>query len=526
MRRIPTYIVALVFLAMAILLIASCGSPSDPQSALRVDQTDPVTIDGVSTAPSPNTYLPQVMIDDVTYYLFGDPDLTMDIPEFCYTGYITSTVSLTQRVTENGQANFNVDEGAPYAKFGDGYAILWNGLWTLFVTEHDLLAGVLPTPQRVPRNAPESAPRLDVAFSGNNGSEQRVQAIQLTTSWGVTYEDGTGRAYEADSAHALQVRLIDYDAATLSAGSAGGRIDLLFSDDYPPQSVSAKRWNAEYATGSQDIMGVFDKFEYVEISNGSIAAVSDGFDYIYEVYATWANGSSYYAFRVECSSADPVGVADTEPIVSFLEIQTVHYEFKSEDGLADIVVEQLVISGHPDMEVEERLNQSLSDISRLHGPPTSGEIFYHLTCDYTILGGRYLSARIYLQYDHESAVHPWGSLYCITIDLLTGREIELTDIMEIDDRLLQKLNAREFDYSSDGESRIIGIDYGVLDDCDYDDFFRQISEYQPFTFSENSIWLIVGVPHAIGDYWVLAFPYGSIAELLQPWFSDTIRLNN
>ena len=304
MRRIPISIVALVFLAVALLLIASCGGPSGSDSALGVEHTDPEAIYSSSYTPSPNTFLPQVMIDDVIYYLSGSPNLTTDIPESCYTGYITSIVSLTQRVTENGQANFNVDEGSPYAQFGDGYAVLWNGSWTLFVTENDFIAGVMPTPQRIPGDTPESAPRLDVVFTGNNVSEQRVQAIQLTTSWSVTYEDGTGRGYEADSAHALQVRLIDYDTATLNIGGAGGRINLLFSDDYPPQSVSVKRWNAEYATGSQDIMGVLDKSDYVEASDGFIVAISDGFDYIYEVYATWANGSSYYAFRLECSPSE------------------------------------------------------------------------------------------------------------------------------------------------------------------------------------------------------------------------------
>jgi hypothetical protein len=88
---------------------------------------------------APNTFLPQVMLNDTIYYLDGGkkPDIT--IAESDYLGEIASTVPLTQVPIENGQANFNVDAGAPYAEYENGIVVLWNGEWTLFVVEAEFL---------------------------------------------------------------------------------------------------------------------------------------------------------------------------------------------------------------------------------------------------------------------------------------------------------------------------------------------------------------------------------------------------
>jgi hypothetical protein len=56
----------------------------------------------------------------------------------------------------------------------------------------------------------------------------------------------------------------------------------------------------------------------------------------------------------------------------------------------------------------------------------------------------------------------------------------------------------------------------------YEDFYRQISSYGSFSLSENSIGFIVWVPHAVGDYWLLAFPYDTVSELLNTWFIELV----
>ena len=82
-----------------------------------------------------------------------------------------------------------------------------------------------------------------------------------------------------------------------------------------------------------------------------------------------------------------------------------------------------------------------------------------------------------------------------------------------------RLFDRGFDLSYDGESEIIGLDEGILEEIDIDDFYWQISTFGSYTLSEKSVMLIVGVPHVIGDYWVLAFPYEILLELLHSWFT-------
>ena len=95
------------------------------------------------------------------------------------------------------------------------------------------------------------------------------------------------------------MRPSDFDEITLHLNSGNSEIELRFSDDYQPVSVTAQRWDAKYNTGTQDITDVIDIGEPVEINGSKILVSDDGNDYIYEVYATWAQGSSYYVFRTE-----------------------------------------------------------------------------------------------------------------------------------------------------------------------------------------------------------------------------------
>ena len=92
-----------------------------------------------SQQPSPpNTYLPQIMHDGVIYYFDGNNpmneefELTEDAPR------IQTTLSLSQIPTENGQANFG-EVGAPYIRYDDSIAVLWNNKWNHFVTMQELL---------------------------------------------------------------------------------------------------------------------------------------------------------------------------------------------------------------------------------------------------------------------------------------------------------------------------------------------------------------------------------------------------
>ena len=157
-------------------------------------------------------------------------------------------------------------------------------------------------------SAPEMAPQLDALLTTGSSPEQRVRAIQLATSWMFVDEDGNCSGIESDSPHALQLHPSEFAEVTLQlVDGNNNNIELHFSDNYPPESVSAQRWDTEYArsdqdAGAQDIDEALGKSEAVELDGSAIIVSDDGHDYIYFVHAVWPNGNSNYAFRTESAS--------------------------------------------------------------------------------------------------------------------------------------------------------------------------------------------------------------------------------
>jgi hypothetical protein len=139
---------------------------------------------------------------------------------------------------------------------------------------------------------PERTPLLEVSLSADNGV-QRAQAAQLTHSWQTVLPNGDGSGYVADAVHPLQIQ--DYSHVTLTL-VGDGKIALRW-DDYPPRSVTVRRWNAIYESTAD--ISVWDDSERIAFDGTGFAIADDGNDYIYEVYAKWPEGDSYYAFRVE-----------------------------------------------------------------------------------------------------------------------------------------------------------------------------------------------------------------------------------
>lgn len=150
---------------------------------------------------------------------------------------------------------------------------------------------------------PKTAPLLSLSLSSGDSQEQRIQAIQLTTSW--NYKTG---GYEADSFHPLQLDYDRFSKATLHLINEVNEIKMAFSGNYPPHSVSVQRWNAALLGDAHSFNEALDKGESVDVKGTTIYVPNDGYDYIYEVFATWQNGSSYYTF---CSEINVQGVTDS-----------------------------------------------------------------------------------------------------------------------------------------------------------------------------------------------------------------------
>jgi hypothetical protein len=142
---------------------------------------------------------------------------------------------------------------------------------------------------------------VDIYDNSRMQISRDIRAAQLTNDWYVVDETGDGFGYSSDSFHPLQ-KQDGYGDVTLNLNNSGA-ITLLFSDNYPPQSVSVQRWNAEYAgTDSPDI---WDKGESVNVTGNAFQVSDDGNDYIYEVYAKWHEGDSWYVFRIDSANVNP-----------------------------------------------------------------------------------------------------------------------------------------------------------------------------------------------------------------------------
>jgi len=159
-------------------------------------------------------------------------------------------------------------------------------------------------------NAPEQAPTLDISLVAEGFPEQHIQAIQLTTEWHLHFDDDTGYSYMTDSCHALQMLPDDFSESSFIADYTNYTITLNFSDNYLPETIAVQRWYAEYARGiNNDVSVLSENGESVEVDENSIYIRDDGHDYIYEVYARWQNGSSYYTFRVISDAASALSIS-------------------------------------------------------------------------------------------------------------------------------------------------------------------------------------------------------------------------
>ncbi|MCL2426982.1 MAG: hypothetical protein FWD05_11680 [Oscillospiraceae bacterium] len=150
-----------------------------------------------------------------------------------------------------------------------------------------------PDPIIVPEpDIPRNSPQLFVVFTEGEQSTQRIQSIQGVTNW--FWGDG---GYLSDSPHPLQIH---FDDATLFLNNQTGEIELEFSGEFMPIHITARRWSAEYATGTQPSDEMFNNWEEVEVNGKTIGVINDGNNYIYEVTATWPiySSTASYAFRV------------------------------------------------------------------------------------------------------------------------------------------------------------------------------------------------------------------------------------
>ena len=194
--------------------------------------------------------------------------------------------------------------------------LIASGLQVIIKRVVDPVAAVDLIPDNA--NAPARTPLLYATVISDGLAVQHFQTLQLSNSWSTgTFTDADGNMvfgpeYCASSFHPLDVWALDIlawlewedDAVTIRLDGADVEVALQFSDDFPPDTIYARRWPAEFADSVNDggsDMGLWFQYEPVEISGNIIRVRDDGNDYIYEIEAMWRQGRSSYTFRVESS---------------------------------------------------------------------------------------------------------------------------------------------------------------------------------------------------------------------------------
>ena len=159
-----------------------------------------------------------------------------------------------------------------------------------------------PVPWERPEGVPERSPNLYVSLRAGELSIQNFRGAQGTTSW---------LSYQATGVHPLyfwteSMNDIDFSKYRVQfEGGDSGEIELRFSGDFSPDTLTVKRWRAEFI----GISGMENRYEIIEINDNVIYLIDNGFDYIYEVIARWSwdgdliiggcGGQAQYTFRVD-----------------------------------------------------------------------------------------------------------------------------------------------------------------------------------------------------------------------------------
>ena len=143
-------------------------------------------------------------------------------------------------------------------------------------------------------SVPEKSPSLFIKLEENNTPVQRIRTIQGVTNW--VWDGG---AILSDSPHPLQLHPDNFSEATLFISSNEAIIEMEFTGNFQPDSISAVRWNAEHLTGRQPSEEAFDSWITVEVVDSKIIVSEDGENYVYQVTANWQNNSFVlYSFRI------------------------------------------------------------------------------------------------------------------------------------------------------------------------------------------------------------------------------------
>lgn len=164
------------------------------------------------------------------------------------------------------------------------------------------------------------------------------------------------------------------------------------------------------------------------------------------------------------------------------------------------------INGLADADIQNTINQLIEtetmDFIKYFN---QDDVTIELSYDVPWKGSNMLSLRYYMYYYADGAAHPNINYTTLNLDLVNGKRVRLSDIVNIDEDFAKSM--REFSvYSGPLENsaeleEFLSANLSVQDSAAFSNADYSTDYYSMYTyFTENAIGFNLVVPHAIGDY--------------------------
>ena len=248
------------------------------------------SVEPAPEAEAPNAMIPMVLVDDVIYMTTGfESTATERRPGF--DGEITSTVSGSERPTENDQSNFGTGYGYQFGETEGTIELNIDGKWWIYATEEARDRMFYPERYEVV----DSPPNLIVSYG-----DQSVKARHCLTNWEFTMEDGMISALMGDGPHPLMAK----DSSPFITLNPTESMEVWLSWDIMPDRVEVNRWGEEaWEELKTEPLESYRIMEGNEAGDSYLLRPENG-NYIYEIIATWQNAPNFggtvrYSFHTE-----------------------------------------------------------------------------------------------------------------------------------------------------------------------------------------------------------------------------------
>ena len=241
-------------------------------------------------AEATNAMIPMVLVDDVIYMTTGfESTATERRPGF--DGEITSTVSGSERPTENDQSNFGTGYGYQFGETEGTIELNIDGKWWIYATEEARDRMFYPERYEVV----DSPPNLIVSYG-----DQSVKARHCLTNWEFTMEDGMLSALMGDGPHPLMAK----NSSPFITLDPAEPMEVWLYWDIMPDLVEVNCWGEEaWEELKTEPLESYRIMEGNEAGDSYLIRPENG-NYIYEIIATWQNAPNFggtvrYSFHTE-----------------------------------------------------------------------------------------------------------------------------------------------------------------------------------------------------------------------------------